>query len=760
MIGASESGLLAMIRGRDENEARRALRELVERSGSVPGVRSTLLGLLNDADATTSARLLGLQGLRQLWDEGVEAEMVKHLVDPNPQIRRLSAQALNWEPRNPRSWFVPKLLEGLGDPEDHVLREIALAVGTHGQEIPEASATPLLAWLLAHPSSDVTTRDAFIRGLERLGEPGVEAVARLIREPGPDRPQAVAIFTAFRVAVAASKLPALATVDGLPGSLRAALVRQIKDIPLNIPVPTQPIADWVVAHREAEPEVKVAALNVCRLAGNPAPALVVALLDDADESVRLAASQLAAKSRPRGAVEAMSTRLIRPENVDDRSRISLARALRSAGPSAFPALESALNASREPGFRKVALRALADVDRGRSSAIVESSLSPENPAEVRAEAIGILGESPQSALILGRAYLDGRLTRADLPGVRAALRKFDSAEHKEMSSKIDAAVESGMAKITVDEVKSRLDHGADPWSGFDIYKREVGARCYACHKIEGFGGAVGPDLSGVSAALSVDKMIESILEPSKEIKEGYEAYKVALKNGRVLSGIKVTQDAANLVLRDANGQETRVPLAEIDEQARDSVSIMPAGLVADLSASELGDLIAFLRHKPAQESLHRTQKLDHWLGIGPFSPDSAASAIPLDRIDPSRPATGQTGSTLTWQAMDVNSRGTLNLRGQFGPIPGRAYLATRLRSEGPQEAGFRIAVGASGSVFLNGVRVADLVASNRVAPGVGKLIPLSLKDGDNVLILSLDRPSADFDAVAELGSARPVEAKP
>ena len=42
-----------------------------------------------------------------------------------------------------------------------------------------------------------------------------------------------------------------------------------------------------------------------------------------------------------------------------------------------------------------------------------------------------------------------------------------------------------------------------------------------------------------------------MLEPSKEIKEGYEAYKVAMKDGRVLTGIKVSQDGNSILLRDA-----------------------------------------------------------------------------------------------------------------------------------------------------------------------------------------------------------------
>ena len=104
---------------------------------------------------------------------------------------------------------------------------------------------------------------------------------------------------------------------------------------------------------------------------------------------------------------------------------------------------------------------------------MESALAKENAPGSPREAIGILGESPQTALILGNAYLDGRLTRSDLPGVRASIRKFDSEAHRALSAKIDAAVEAGQAKISVEEIKSRLDHGADPWAGLDIYRREV-----------------------------------------------------------------------------------------------------------------------------------------------------------------------------------------------------------------------------------------------------------------------------------------------
>ena len=74
--------------------------------------------------------------------------------------------------------------------------------------------------------------------------------------------------------------------------------------------------------------------------------------------------------------------------------------------------------------------------------------------------------------------------------------------------------------------------------------------------------------------------------------------------------------------------------------------------------------------------------------------------------------------------MNVDGRGTLNLQGQFGPIPGRAFLATHLRSDRAQMAGFRIAVGSPRRIYLNGLKVAEEIpASSRIAPGVGGSFP-------------------------------------
>jgi putative membrane-bound dehydrogenase-like protein len=760
VINASEAELMAMLRDEDLGEARRAQREVVERAKANGGdrdpaqsepTRIALITLMNDATAPPHARLLGLQGVRQLWNTLVEEAMLGALDDPDPVIRRLAAQSISWEPQDRRPGLVPALVAHLNEKDGRVLREIALAIGQHGWSIPFDAAPTLLAWLMAHPDEDVVTRDAFIRALERLGDPGVQAIAEAVRSRSPEtRAKGVALFAALRTEAAAKILPTLVTLPELSGSERLALVNLYKDIPLNIPMPTQGLADWVASHPETTPAVKVATLDVCRLAGNPASRLVLTLLDDADESVRLAATRLAAQSKPEGSMPKLLARVAEKAR-SSRERTAIAQALRAAGPSAFDALKAAMEVfPDDASFRRIVLRALADVDRVKAAPIAQAALKDAS-SDVRDEAIQILGETPQSALLLGQAYLDGVLDRGRLPAVLAALRKYSTPDQQKLLQKIES--EAAKATISAADLKARYEKGVDPWRGLSVYLRESGSRCFTCHKIENMGGNVGPALTGVYQALSLDKLIESILEPSKEIKEGYESLKVALNDGRVLTGIRVTQDDKTLVLKDANAQETRIAVDDIDEQAKDSVSLMPVGLVQDLAPQEVADLLGFLLNKGAQETLKNRQQLDHFLAIGPFARGGDDQVIALDRIEADKAYSGQDGQTVTWVPLDTDSRGSLNLRGQFGPSAGKAFLSLRLKSPQAQESALSYALSGALRIYLNGEKVADTST-----PG---LVHLPLKAGDNTLVIALDRPAnEDFRGVFELFSAFPVEAQP
>ena len=121
--------------------------------------------------------------------------------------------------------------------------------------------------------------------------------------------------------------------------------------------------------------------------------------------------------------------------------------------------------------------------------------------------------------------------------------------------------------------------------------------------MEGTGGQVGPDLTRLWDTHSIEKIMESIVQPSKEIKEGYQAYRLSTTAGQVYVGLKVSENTKEVVIREANGKDIRVPKGDIDELATSKVSLMPDDVISQITYDQFIDLIAFLKSKTEQESL-------------------------------------------------------------------------------------------------------------------------------------------------------------
>src|SRR5207245_1511764 len=89
-------------------------------------------------------------------------------------------------------------------------------------------------------------------------------------------------------------------------------------------------------------------------------------------------------------------------------------------------------------------------------------------------------------------------------------------------------------------------------------------------------------------------LIESVLEPSKQIVEGYRQSAVALSDGRVLSGIVHGESADRLTLIDVEGARHEIRTVAIDERKSVETSLMPEGLASGLTREQFADLIAYL----------------------------------------------------------------------------------------------------------------------------------------------------------------------
>jgi putative heme-binding domain-containing protein len=155
-----------------------------------------------------------------------------------------------------------------------------------------------------------------------------------------------------------------------------------------------------------------------------------------------------------------------------------------------------------------------------------------------------------------------------------------------------AASAHAMNAAELDAFVTLVREKADAKRGAAIYARE-NLKCVTCHRIGAEGGKVGPNLTAIGASSPLDYVIDSLLYPAKNVKEGYNTVVVQTDDGQVLTGIQVTRSDAELVLRDAAGKEVKIPTADIDEESV-GTSLMPAGLIDGLSREELADLVRYL----------------------------------------------------------------------------------------------------------------------------------------------------------------------
>lgn len=123
------------------------------------------------------------------------------------------------------------------------------------------------------------------------------------------------------------------------------------------------------------------------------------------------------------------------------------------------------------------------------------------------------------------------------------------------------------------------------------------AQCATCHLFAGQGKSVGPDLTGIGRKLDRTRLFDSILNPSASIVFGYETWLIETDDGRVVTGF-VIGEGDPVVLVDTKGEQWSIPTESIEFRQRQSVSIMPEIVTANLSPQDLADIVEFLVTHP------------------------------------------------------------------------------------------------------------------------------------------------------------------
>lgn len=130
-----------------------------------------------------------------------------------------------------------------------------------------------------------------------------------------------------------------------------------------------------------------------------------------------------------------------------------------------------------------------------------------------------------------------------------------------------------------------------------VFSHPNGPGCIKCHRMEGRGGLIGPDLSHVGGTFSTEKIIASILEPSREISPQFTTWVMTTPEGQVHTGMLVFENEGKTILGNSEGQTIELKTIDVETRTPSKTSVMPEKLVDRLSQREWLDLIAFLRSR-------------------------------------------------------------------------------------------------------------------------------------------------------------------
>jgi putative heme-binding domain-containing protein len=117
--------------------------------------------------------------------------------------------------------------------------------------------------------------------------------------------------------------------------------------------------------------------------------------------------------------------------------------------------------------------------------------------------------------------------------------------------------------------------------------------CGICHQLGGQGAKVGPQLDGIGSR-GLDRLMEDVLDPNRNVDQSFRVTTLGLKNGQVVSGLLLREEGEVLIVADAQGKENRVPKSSVDERSISPMSPMPANLTEQIATDDFNRLMAFL----------------------------------------------------------------------------------------------------------------------------------------------------------------------
>ena len=373
------------------------------------------------------------------------------------------------------------------------------------------------------------------------------------------------------------------------------------------------------------------------------------------------------------------------------------------------------------GLRREALRTLARVRDGGAQ-ILKMAGADELPADLKNDATTLLHTDPE------RRIRDQAATILPLPKTAG-----------------------GQPLPPIGELIRRK---GDPEKGRLVFFRSGTNSCAGCHRVQGRGQWIGPDLSTIGVKYGRDEMIRSILSPSDSIGVSYRSLVAALADGRVITGLPVEDTPERLVIKTADGQRVSVEPRSVENRRSSDISLMPEGLPQTMTTQEVVDLLTYLTTLRLGVSI-----VGEYHAIGPiYEPNGTRLVDPASGPELRAPIADGRGHQLSWRRLGANAEGQVDLTLLASGDPkDAAYALVPVTSAKGQSARLVIDTPADVSAWLNGKAVA--FARESQEKGEPRTAQVDLPPGSSRLLLRLTvdgRPDARAWLVTTFVADQPV----
>jgi len=132
--------------------------------------------------------------------------------------------------------------------------------------------------------------------------------------------------------------------------------------------------------------------------------------------------------------------------------------------------------------------------------------------------------------------------------------------------------------------------GGDAQRGRDVFVSE----CADCHRVQGSGGSLGPDLTRIAAVRSLEGLSEAIRQPSAQVAAGYRAVELDTGHGQRVRGVVKSEDAFSIQIVDTDQRLQGYRKADLRAIVREEESLMPEFDRRRLSTRQMDDVLKYL----------------------------------------------------------------------------------------------------------------------------------------------------------------------